>query len=91
MKFICLGCLDKEAWGRLSADELLDRYCAAVYQQTDSYVETGRRLGLDRRTVKERVERGRASAHQGLAPGAGAQDVRQQAERQQRQEHRQRQ
>ncbi len=21
MKFICLGCLDKEAWGRLSADE----------------------------------------------------------------------
>ncbi len=42
---------------QLSADELLDRYCAAVYRQTDSYVETGRRLGLDRRTVKERVER----------------------------------
>jgi transcriptional regulator of acetoin/glycerol metabolism len=42
---------------RLSADELLDRYCAAVYRQTHSYVETGRRLGLDRRTVKERVER----------------------------------
>jgi len=36
---------------------LLDRYCALVYRETQSYVETGRRLGLDRRTVKERADR----------------------------------
>ena len=43
---------------RLSAEDLLDRYAALVYRETGSYVETGRRLGLDRRTVKERAERG---------------------------------
>jgi len=42
----------------LGTEALLDRYCALLYQQTKSYVETGRRLGLDRRTVKERAERG---------------------------------
>jgi transcriptional regulator with GAF, ATPase, and Fis domain len=39
-------------------ETLLDRYCALSYEQTKSYVETGKRLGLDRRTVKERAERG---------------------------------
>ncbi len=39
-------------------EALLDRYCALLYRETHSYVETGRRLGLDRRTVKERAERG---------------------------------
>ncbi len=43
--------------GRLTADELLDRYCASVYGQTKSYVETARRLGIDRRTVKMRIDR----------------------------------
>jgi transcriptional regulator with GAF, ATPase, and Fis domain len=43
---------------RLSAEALLDRYAALVYRETGNYVETGRRLGLDRRTVKERAERG---------------------------------
>ncbi|MDQ2643843.1 MAG: sigma 54-interacting transcriptional regulator [Myxococcota bacterium] len=43
---------------RLDAEALLDRYAALVYRETGSYVETGRRLGLDRRTVKERAERG---------------------------------
>jgi transcriptional regulator with PAS, ATPase and Fis domain len=45
---------------RLGSEALLDRYCALVYRETQSYVETGRRLGLDRRTVKERAERGAA-------------------------------
>jgi len=39
---------------------LLDRYAALVYRETRSYVEAGGRLGLDRRTVKERADRGRA-------------------------------
>jgi hypothetical protein len=44
--------------GRLSADELLTRYVTIVYSRTHSYEETARRLGLDRRTVKARVDRG---------------------------------
>jgi transcriptional regulator with AAA-type ATPase domain len=44
--------------GRLSADELLTRYVTIVYSRTRSYEETARRLGLDRRTVKARVDRG---------------------------------
>jgi DNA-binding NtrC family response regulator len=42
----------------LGTEALLDRYAALVYRETQSYVEAGRRLGLDRRTVKERAERG---------------------------------
>lgn len=38
-----------------AVDELTRRYCALVYAQSHNYVETARRLGLDRRTVKERV------------------------------------
>jgi transcriptional regulator with AAA-type ATPase domain len=43
----------------LDAEALLDRYAALIYRETQSYVETGKRLGLDRRTVKDRVERAR--------------------------------
>lgn len=46
----------------LGSEALLDRYCALVYRETRSYVETGQRLGLDRRTVKERAERGALAA-----------------------------
>jgi transcriptional regulator with AAA-type ATPase domain len=42
--------------GRMTADELLRRYCALVYSQTHNYEETARRLGLDRRTVKSKVQ-----------------------------------
>jgi hypothetical protein len=42
--------------GALTADELLRRYCTLVYARTGSYVETARRLGLDRRTVRERID-----------------------------------
>ena len=42
--------------GALTADELLMRYCTLVYAQTSNYQETARRLGLDRRTVKSRID-----------------------------------
>lgn len=43
--------------GSLSADELLHHYCRHVYAQAGSFQEAARRLKLDRRTVKSRVER----------------------------------
>lgn len=46
--------------GRLTADELLRRYCALVYAETGSYEETARRLKLDRRTIKSRIDNARA-------------------------------
>ena len=42
--------------GALTADELLTRYVTLVYSRTGSYEETGRRLQLDRRTVKAKVD-----------------------------------
>ncbi len=42
--------------GALSADELLNRYCTIVYWRTGSYLEAGRRLDMDRRTVKSRID-----------------------------------
>jgi len=42
--------------GTLTADELLRRYCTVVYAQTGNYEETARRLQLDRRTVKTKVD-----------------------------------
>ena len=41
--------------GKLTASELLSRYCTLVYAQTGSYEETARRLEMDRRTVKAKV------------------------------------
>jgi len=42
--------------GRLTADALLRRYVTLVYSQTKSYEETARRLAMDRRTVKSKVD-----------------------------------
>jgi ActR/RegA family two-component response regulator len=42
--------------GRLTADALLSQYCTLVFSQTGSYQETARRLQLDRRTVKSKVD-----------------------------------
>ena len=44
--------------GKLTAEELLRGYVTLVYSRTESYEETARRLGLDRRTVKAKVDRG---------------------------------
>ena len=48
--------LDAVRAGRLTADDVLRGYCTLVYAETGSYVETARRLGRDRRTVKDRVD-----------------------------------
>jgi transcriptional regulator with PAS, ATPase and Fis domain len=42
--------------GALTADDVIGHYAALVYGQCGNYVETARRLGLDRRTVKAKVE-----------------------------------
>ena len=52
---------EDDFWGRfrageLTADELLACYAAQVYRLTGSYEEAARRMKLDRRTVKAKVE-----------------------------------
>jgi DNA-binding NtrC family response regulator len=47
---------------QLSADELLDRYCAAQHAQQGTYQDVARKLGLDWRTVKARVAAARMRA-----------------------------
>jgi transcriptional regulator with AAA-type ATPase domain len=42
--------------GSLSAEQLLRRYCTHVYAQLGSYEAAARRLGLDRRTVKAKID-----------------------------------
>ena len=40
----------------LTADELLGEYCAWVYAECGSYEASAERLGIDRRTVKARID-----------------------------------
>jgi transcriptional regulator with AAA-type ATPase domain len=54
--------------GTLSADEVLRRYCTLVYATTGSYLETGRRLDLDRRTVREKIDARWLAELRGSAP-----------------------
>jgi transcriptional regulator with PAS, ATPase and Fis domain len=42
--------------GQFTADELLRRYCSLVFAETKSYEATARRLQLDRRTVRAKVD-----------------------------------
>ena len=44
------------ASGELTAEELLTRYCTLVYAQTGNYQDAARRLELDRRTVKGKID-----------------------------------
>jgi DNA-binding NtrC family response regulator len=60
--------------GTLTANELVQRYCTVVYAETGSYVETARQLGLDRRTVRERIDAGRLRAVQAEDGGANGGD-----------------
>ena len=41
--------------GALDAQQLLERYCRMLYNETDNYEEVARRTGLDRRTIKKYV------------------------------------
>jgi DNA-binding NtrC family response regulator len=45
--------------GAVSVEDLVRRYCALVHAQTGSYQETARRLGIDRRTEKDKVDAAR--------------------------------
>jgi DNA-binding NtrC family response regulator len=61
---------DEVLTGALSADDLLRRYCTLVYADTGSYQETGRRLGLDRRTVREKIDPDLLAELRGETPAA---------------------
>ncbi|MCI0650878.1 MAG: sigma-54 factor interaction domain-containing protein [Planctomycetes bacterium] len=42
--------------GSTTAEEMLQRYCTIVYAKTRNFEETARRLHIDRRTVKSKVD-----------------------------------
>lgn len=44
------------AAGTLSAEAVLQRYCTTVYAMTGNYQETARRLRVDHRTVKAKID-----------------------------------
>ena len=50
------GLFEPAYQGRLTASDLLTRYCTLIYARTGSYEETARKLDLDRRTVKSKVD-----------------------------------
>jgi DNA-binding NtrC family response regulator len=52
------------ARGELTAEELLGRYCELIYAREGSYEATARRLGLDRRTVKAKLDARRGASAQ---------------------------
>ncbi|MCB1102740.1 MAG: hypothetical protein KDL10_10275 [Kiritimatiellae bacterium] len=52
------GWLKAAATGKLTAEQLMAAYCAALWRKDGNYEEVGRRTGLDRRTVKKYVLQG---------------------------------
>jgi DNA-binding NtrC family response regulator len=50
------GLWDGASEGKLTADDLLRRYVTLVYAQSGGYAEAARRLELDQRTVKSKVD-----------------------------------
>ena len=50
------------AAGKLTADELLGRYCAQLYRQLGTYAEVAKRVGLDPRTTRKYVQAGTVRA-----------------------------
>ena len=49
--------------GDITMEELQSRYATMVYRRAGSYLEAGRRLGLDRRTVKRYVDEAKGSGN----------------------------
>ena len=49
-------CVEEFRAGSLTADDLLSRYCTLLYAKTGNYEEVARRLRMDRRTVKSKVD-----------------------------------
>jgi hypothetical protein len=56
--------------GELTADQLLRRYCTLVYCATGSYEATARKLKLDRRTVRAKVDAATVALLQSVTPAA---------------------
>ncbi len=42
--------------GEISVEELISRYCTLIYSMTGSYEASARRIGLDRRTIKAKID-----------------------------------
>jgi len=53
---------------QLTADELLTRYCTLVYARSGSYEAAAKLLGLDRRTVKAKVDERLLAGLRGSSP-----------------------
>ncbi|MEM8680876.1 MAG: sigma 54-interacting transcriptional regulator [Planctomycetota bacterium] len=43
--------------GALTGDQVLQRYCTWIYYRVGSYEQAARQLGIDRRTVKSKIDR----------------------------------
>lgn len=52
--------------GRLTQEALLSHYCSMLYAETDSIEEVARRLDVDRRTVKNRLNAELVAAYRAL-------------------------